>query len=229
MAITGLQGGEQVLGFDIRPSNRVMYLLTDAGRIYTVDPLTARATLGPTLMPSTGDPFRRLIGTTFGTDFSPTADALRVLSDAEHNLAVFVDVGATLTAASLRRIGDESSRPAPDVVAIAYTNNYAGTKDTTLFNIDLGTNSLVSQKPANDGLLTTIGPLGAGLTFTFSGGFDIAGGDDGLAVAALQPSATPDGQSMLYRVNLRTGGLSAVGPIGTVATMRLSGLTIQLQ
>lgn len=228
LAITGLQGGERVLGFDIRPSNQVLYLLSDAGRIYTVDPVTARATLGKTLMPNMGDPFRALVGTTFGTDFSPTADALRVLSDAEHNLAVIVDSGATITATSLQRIPAESGRPAPDVVAIAYTNNYANPADTTLYNIDLGSRALVTQKPANNGLLTTVGPLTTNAqVFTFSGGFDIVGGDNGLAVAALQPMGSS--QSTLYRVDLRTGALTAIGPIGAVDTMRLMGLTIRLQ
>jgi hypothetical protein len=227
MPINGLQGGEQVLGFDIRPSNGLIYLLTDAGRVYTVDQATARAQLGATLMPNTNDPFRNLIGTTFGTDFSPTADALRVLSDAEHNLAVIVETGATITANFLRRIPAEANRPAPDVVAIAYTSNFAGTNDTTLFNVDLGTNSLVSQKPANAGMLTTIGPLSSTQTFTFSGGFDIAGGDDGLAVAALQP--TGSSQSTLYRVNLRTGALMDMGPIGAAGTLPLNGLTIRLR
>ncbi len=227
MAISGLQGGEQVLGFDIRPSNGLLYLLTDAGRLYTVDPATARAQLGATLMPNTGDPFRGLIGTAFGTDFSPTADALRVISDAEHNLAVIVETGATITAQFLRRIPEESGRPSPDVVAIAYTSNFAGTTDTTLFNVDLGTNSLVSQKPANNGLLTTIGPLSATQTFTFTGGFDIAGGDDGLAIAALQ--ASDGAQSTLYRVNLGSGAVTAIGPVGPVGTLPLMGLTIRLQ
>ncbi|MBM0107600.1 DUF4394 domain-containing protein [Steroidobacter sp. S1-65] len=226
MFLNGLQGGEQVLGFDIRPSNGLMYLLTDAGRLYTVDPATARARLGATLMPNTGDPFQRLIGTTFGTDFSPTADALRVLSDAEHNLAVLVDSGATITAQFLRR-RDDPNRPAPDVVAIAYTSNFAGTTDTTLFNVDLGINSLVSQKPANDGLLTTIGPLSTTQTFAFSGGFDIVGGDDGLAVAALQPTGST--QSTLYRVNLRSGALMPIGAIGPAGTQPLMGLTVQLR
>lgn len=224
--LNGLQGGEQVLGFDIRPSNGLMYVLTDAGRLYTVDPATARARLGAALMPNTGDPFRGLIGTTFGTDFSPTADALRVLSDAEHNLAVLVDSGATITAQFLRR-RDNPNQPAPDVVAIAYTSNFAGTTDTTLYNVDLGINSLVSQKPANDGLLTTIGPLSTTQTFTFSGGFDIVGGDDGLAVAALQP--TGSSQSTLYRVNLRSGALMPIGAIGPVGTQPLMGLTVQLR
>ena len=43
-----MQGGEQILGFDIRPSNELIYLLTDAGRVYTVDPVTARRRLGAT-------------------------------------------------------------------------------------------------------------------------------------------------------------------------------------
>ena len=227
LAITGLQGGEQVLGFDIRPSNQLIYLLTDARRLYTLDPVTARAQLGATLMPNTGDPFQGLIGSAFGTDFSPTADALRVLSDAEHNLAIIVESGATITATSLRRIPAESAGPSPNVVAIAYTNNYANTTDTTLYNIDLGSNALVMQKPANDGLLETVGPLGTGQTFTFSGSFDIVGGDDGLAIAALQP--TDSSQSTLYRVDLRTGALSPIGPIGPVGTPRLMGLTIRLQ
>jgi hypothetical protein len=228
LAITGLQGGERVLGFDVRPANQVLYLLSDAGRLYTVDPVTARATLGKTLVPGIGDPFRALTGTAFGTDFSPTADALRVLSDAEHNLAVFVDTGATITATPLQRIPAESGRPAPDVVAIAYNNNYANASDSTLYDIDLGSNALVTQKPPNNGQLTTVGPLTTnGQTFTFSGGFDIVGGDNGLAVAALQPMGSS--QSTLYRVDLRTGALRPIGPIGSVDTMRLMGLTIRLQ
>lgn len=226
--IGGMQGGEQILGFDIRPSNGLLYLLTDAGRLYTVDPVTAQARLGPTMMPSTGDPFMRLIGSTFGVDFSPTADALRLITDAEQNLAVIVETGATMTATSLRRIQQENDRPAPDVVASAYTNNYAGAADTTLYNIDLATNALLSQRPANNGLVTTIGPLPAPQPFTFSGGFDIAGGDDGLAVAALQPGSSTQ-PTTLYRVNLRTGALTAIGPVGPPGTMLLNGLTIVLK
>jgi outer membrane protein assembly factor BamB len=222
VAISGLQGGEQILGFDIRPSNGLLYLLTDAGRVYILDPATGMARLGPSLMPASA-----LVGTTYGIDFSPTADALRVISDAERNLAVIVETGNTITANPLTRIGTETNSPAPDVIAIAYTSNFAGTTDTTLYDIDLATNTLLSQRPANNGVLTTIGPLAAGQTFAFAGGFDIAGGDDGLAVAALQPMA--GGQSTLYRVNLSTGALTAVGAIGPVGTNRLSGLTIRLR
>ncbi len=227
VAISGLQGGEQILGFDIRASNGLLYLLTDAGRLYILDPATASARLGPTLMPNGNDPFMGLIGTTYGVDFSPTADALRVISDAEHDLAVIVERGATITANSLKRIPAESATRAPDVIAIAYTSNFAGTTDTTLYDIDLATDTLLSQRPANNGMLTTIGPLASAQTFSFSGGFDIAGGDDGLAVAALQ--ATGAAQSTLYRVSLRTGAVTAVGAIGPAGTAKLTGLTIRLR
>lgn len=226
LPLSGLQGGERVLGFDIRPANGVLYLLSDAGRVYTVDPSVAVARLQATLMPNAGDPFTRLIGTAFGTDFSPTVDALRVISDAEHNLAVFVDTGTTLTTTTLTR--DDSSLPSPDVIAIAYTNNYANPPGSVLYNIDLGSNMLVTQIPANSGRLQTVGPLGTGETFTFSGGFDIVGGDNGLALAALESTAQPN-QSILYRVDLRTGALTPIGPIGPSGTMRLMGLTIRLQ
>lgn len=227
LPIAGMQGGEQVLGFDRRPSNGLIYLLTDAGRLYIVDPVTAQARLGATMTPNAGDPFMRLIGSTFGVDFSPTADALRLITDAEQNLAVVVETGATITATSLRRIQQENDRPAPDVIASAYTNNYAGTTDTTLYNVDLATNALLSQKPANNGIVAIVGPLAAPQPLAFSGGFDIAGGDDGLAVAALAPTASM--QATLYRVDLRTGALAAIGPVGATGTMRLDGLTIVLQ
>ncbi|MET0534911.1 MAG: DUF4394 domain-containing protein, partial [Steroidobacter sp.] len=106
----------------------------------------------------------------------------------------------------------------------------AGTTDTTLYNVDIATNSLLTQRPANNGVLTTVGPLTASTTpaFTFSGGFDIAGGNDGLAIAALQPTGGAT-QSTLYRVDLRTGTLTPVGAIGPATTQRLMGLTIRLQ
>ena len=113
------------------------------------------------------------------------------------------------------------------MIASAYTNNYAGTTDTTLYNVDLATNALLSQKPANNGIVAIVGPLAAPQPLAFSGGFDIAGGDDGLAVAALAPTASM--KATLYRVDLRTGALTAIGPVGATGTMRLDGLTIVLK
>lgn len=227
LPISGLQGGETILGFDIRPSNGLLYLLTDAQRVYILEPTTGVARLLSTLTPNIGDPFTRLVGTSFGIDFSPLADAMRVISDAEQNLAVVVDPGTTITATPLTRAVAESNSPSPDVVAIAYTNNYADPASSILYNIDIATRSLVDQIPANGGVLRTVGPLGGTQTFAFAGGFDIIGGEDGLSVAALTPTTST--QSQLYRINLRTGAATAVGPIGPIGTSRLIGLALNLQ
>ena len=53
--VTGLQGNESVLGIDVRPSDRNVYALTSAGRLYTVNSTTGTATIKATL---TADPAR---------------------------------------------------------------------------------------------------------------------------------------------------------------------------
>lgn len=233
-AITGMPSSEKILGFDFRPSNGLLYILTTStttaqSSVYTLNPANAQAMLLSRLRPNTGDPFTSLIGTAFVVDFSPPADALRVVSDAEHNLAVVVDSGAVITTTSLTRVAADAALPAPDVVAGAYTNNYSPSPGTILYNIDIVTGRLLTQVPANNGVLASVGALlpGSAATISSVAGFDIAGGQDGIAVAALVPSDTM--LPTLYRVNLMTGALTAVGPIGSATTQPLIGLTVQLQ
>jgi hypothetical protein len=64
-------------------------------------------------------------------------------------------------------------------------------------------------------------------SFVLNGGVDIVGGDNGLALAALQPLNTT--QSTLYTVNLQTGLLTSLGPIGPTGTQPLVGFTIRFQ
>jgi hypothetical protein len=233
-AITGMPSSEKILGFDFRPSNGLLYILTTSttsnqSSVYTLNPANAQAMLLSRLMPSANDPFTSLIGTAFVIDFSPPADAMRVVSDAEHNLAVVVDSGAVITTTSLTRIAADAALAAPDVVAGAYTNNYSPSPGTILYNIDIVTGRLLTQAPANNGVLASVGALlpGSAVTFRSVAGFDIAGGQDGIAVAALVPSDTM--LPTLYRVNLMTGALTAVGTIGAGTTQPLIGLTVQLQ
>jgi trimeric autotransporter adhesin len=78
-------------------------------------------------------------------------------------------------------------------------------------------------------VLVPIGALDptAATVFLGAGEFDIAGGDDGLSVAAL--SATGATQSTLYRVNLKTGAVTSVGALGPAGSPSLTGLAIQLK
>ena len=235
--ITGMQGGETPVGVDIRPSNQTAYILSSAARIYTLNQTTGMATLIGPLTPA-NNAFTQLIGGNFGTDFSPPADALRIYTDAEQNVAVVVDTAQALGFSSLTRAsGDTNATRAPDVFAIAYTNNYAGAGSTVLYSIDAPTNSLLSTNPANLGVLNTVGLLTTTSTtqsFNLNGDLDIVGGDNGLALAALQPTGGAT-QSTLYFVNLATGALSpvtkdpATSMIGSATTQPLVGFMIRFQ
>jgi len=224
LPVSGLQGGESIIGVDFRQANGKLYAATDAGRVYTVNPVTAAATIASTLAADSADttnPFVSLGGGTFSVDFNPVADRLRIVGDAGQNLRIDVDSGLVTT--------DGVLNPGiPQIVAAAYTQSFPGTMATQLLDIDLATNSLLVQNPPNDGTLAPVGGvLDPALTFSTIAGFDIGGGADGLAVSALQP--TGSAQSVLYRVNLTTGALTPVGAIGPTGTPLIRALAIRVQ
>ena len=214
MAITGLQGGENVIGIDFRQTNGKLYTATNAGRIYTVDPATAVATLASNLAADATDttnPLMVLSGT-FGVDFNPVADRLRIVSDAGQSLRINVDTGASTT--------DTAINPgAPQVVAVAYKQSFPGTMATQLLDIDLATNSLQLQNPPNDGTLAPIGLLDPALTFSNIAGFDIGGGDDGLCSAPCSRRASAVGA---LPAEPEDGSLTSVGPLGSTGTARFA-------
>jgi hypothetical protein len=223
VAITGLQTGESVLGIDFRPANNLLYAVGSAGRLYTLDVGTGAATHVAMLAADANDPsapFTALSGTNFGVDFNPLADRLRIVSDARQNLRIVPTTGAVTTDGDL-------DFPAPDVVASAYTQSFARPASTSLLALDAATGTLQLQNPPNDGVLRTIGRLDPALTFGPTAGFDIAGGDDGLSLAVLQPTGTT--QSTLYRVNPRTGAATVLGAVGPAGTAPLRGFAIRLQ
>ena len=207
VAITGLTGSERLLGFDIRPKDGLLYGLSSTGRIVTIDPATGAVTAKATLAADTADsssPYSNLIGTGFAVDFNPVADRLRVISDAGQNLRINVDSGATTTDGPVNSNG---------VTAAAYTNSYAGATATVLYDINTAGGNLVTQNPPNDGILVNVGSLGANAVGDVA--LDIAGGANGLVLAALRSSI--NGASILYRVDLATGAAVPVNGAGTVA------------
>lgn len=228
VAITGLTGGETVLGIDHRPANGLLYAITSAGRIYTLDTATGAATLRVTLAADPADttaPFTGIVGDTFAVDFNPVPDRMRVVSNTGLNLRINVDTGVTITDGIINQAG-----ASPVVNAGAYANNFAGTTTTTLFEIATHNGNLVRQDPPNDGTLVNIGALG--FMPMGEGGFDIAGGANGLAIAAVRTTAA--GPSTLYRINLTTGAATLIGAsadaslIGGASGPALRGLAIAL-
>jgi hypothetical protein len=164
-----------------------------------VSPATGAATLKATLAADPADvtaPFTALAGTVFSVDFNPQADRLRVISDNGQNLRIVPDTGLTTTDGTINRAG-----VAPMVLAAAYSNSFDGTTSTTLFNLDAASDVLTQQAPPNDGTLGNIGALG--IDISGMAGFDIAGGANGLALAALRSGAS--GPYTLYSVSLTTG------------------------
>ena len=214
--ITGLQPGEQPLAIDFRPLTEELYLLGSL-RLYRLDVDTGVATaVGPNLSPP-------LNGTTFGFDFNPTVDRVRVVSDNEQNLRLHPDTGAVVFTDGLLHYasGDPNFGIDPVVAGAAYANNFPGATSTTLYDIDTNLDVLVIQNPPNDGTLTTVGGLGVDATDTL--GFDIQA-TTGIAYAAI---ALPgDFFSRLYTIDLGTGLATLVGSIGGTAQIR--GLAVPI-
>jgi len=198
--INGLVGGESVLGIDFRPANGKLYALTSTARVLTIEPDTGASTVVATLSPDVADttlPYAGLgSGKRFTVDFNPVADRLRVVSDSGVNLRINADTGATTTDSAINRTG------APPVVAGgAYSNSFAGARSTVLYDLDAASAVLAQQVPPNDGTLVNVGALA--VPFTGAASIDIAGGANGLVLAALRTGAA--GPYTLYTVSLTTG------------------------
>jgi hypothetical protein len=192
--ITGLPGGEGIVGLDVRPLNGQLYALGKTSRVYVINPRTGAARqVGAT-------PFiPALAGASFGFDFNPTVDRIRVTSDAEQNLRLNPDDGtvAAVDANLAYAAGDPGAGTNPSVGGSAYTNSFAGATATTLYDIDNARHTLVIQNPPNSGTLTTVGALG---TTKNAVAFDIGEGNVGYAVLAEEQN-----RQGLYRIDLSNG------------------------
>jgi hypothetical protein len=217
--ITGLTPGEHLMSIDVRPGANVMYALGSQGSIYTLNGSTAGANKAGALAPDpmdTSSPFSALSGTSFDIDFEPTGRVpLRIVSDAQQNLRI-----ANLTNNTKCFTDSALSAAGPvKVTAAAYTNSFSGVSSTTLYVIDAMSGQLMTQSPPNSGTLTAVGALGGGSYYDASvptlSGFDIAGGNNGVVLAAFQrPTSTPgqvEAFSRLYRINLATGEATQIG------------------
>lgn len=202
--ITGLQSGESLVGIDFRPANGLLYGLSSASRLYTIDLRTAVATPVSALSVA-------LSGTNFGIDFNPVPDRLRVDSDADQNLRINVDTGLVTNDTALAfATTSPSANINPTVTAVGYTNSVAGATTTTLYGIDVSLNALVIQNPPNAGTLNTVGSLGFDVADI--AGFDISASNV-FAFASLVP--TGSSRASLYQIDLASGLASFIGRFGS--------------
>ncbi len=198
--IVGLVGDARLVGIDFRPATGQLYGLGDAGGVYTVQTTNAVATLQSQLDVA-------LNGTSFGVDFNPTVDRLRVVSDTGQNLRINVATGATIVDGSLAYTGTASG-----ITAAAYTNNDADPNTaTTLFDLDSMLNQVVIQAPPNGGMLNATGLLGADAAL--DAGFDIYSSVQGGTTVDLRALATlkVGSDTNLYAISLLSGAASLRG------------------
>ena len=211
--VTGLQSGENLVGIDVRPADGMLYGVGSTGRLYTLDAATGAATNKSRLAADAADttqPFTALAGTTFGVDFNPMADRLRIVSNTGQSLRINVDTGATTTDGSINGGAANTA-----ISASAYTNSFAGTGSTTLHGIDGANSTLYTQNPPNDGTLAKPVPLG--VTIGAANGFDIdARTNMGYLIA------TVGGARNLYGVNLAatSAPTTLIGALGVTEDIR---------
>jgi uncharacterized protein DUF4394 len=144
-SISGLSLGERLVGIDRRPNGNGLYGVSDAERLYTIDPASGAAT------PVGNAAFTpALDGSSFGVDFDPAADTLRVVSDADQNLAI-APADGTATAGKPLSYVNQPSPPDPEITGFAYANS-------TALGIDSGIDSLAKEESA--GTMSVVGALG---------------------------------------------------------------------
>lgn len=233
--VTGLPAGERLVGIDFRVARGVLYALSQAGRLYTLDiPTGALRAVGP------GPAVVGLRGRAFGFDFNPVADRIRVVSNTGQNLRLHPDTGAAVDGdpavdgvqpdPALRYAwSDVHAGRAPDIAGAAYTYNTQDSKITTNYAIDRALGVLVMQGSRegatpvvspNTGQLRTVGSLG--LPPLLDVAFDIS---DVGNTALIAVRTTVDSQTHLHLVDLRTGATRPLGKVGEGAP--LVGMAIE--
>ncbi len=216
--ITGLLAGETILGIDFRPATGELFAYTGYNRLITIDTAIAVAT-------AVGSP-AGLAGTSYGFDFNPTVDLIRIVNDTDQNIRVNPNGTLAGTDTPLAfAAGDPNFGTNPNVVGSAYSNNFNGATTTTLYGIDSNIDHLVTQgspngapTSPNTGQLFTVGSLGFNTSDIV--GFDITSSNT--AYAALQPAL--GGSSRLFTINLTTGAATLIGTIG--GTEPLVGIAV---
>ncbi|MFZ3492462.1 DUF4394 domain-containing protein [Streptomyces sp. 5.8] len=203
--LSGLSGDMKIVGIDFRVQNEKLYGVGDRGGIYTLSTESARAVKVSQLTVA-------LAGRSFGVDFNPAANRLRVISDTGQNLRHNIDdAAAPLTTTADGTLTNPTAPPstALGVTGAAYTNNdLDAVTATTLFDLDTMADRASIQSPANAGTLAPTGSLGvdagpeAGFDIYYSPGKSTNSGYAALGSAGAQ---------RLYGINLLTGAARDLG------------------
>ena len=216
--VSGLFTDTTLVGIDFRVQDRKLYGVGNAGGVYVLDTSNGTATLVNRLSVA-------LSGTSFGVDFNPAADRLRIVSNTGQNLRHNVNAGGvTATDAPLNYAAGVT---ASGIVGSAYTNNdLDAATATTLYALDSNLDQIALQSPPNNGSLAATGKLT--VETGPEAGFDIYSTiRNGVTVdvQGLAVLSAADGSTALYSVKLPTGKATLRGGFGT---MRIVDIAIPL-
>lgn len=143
---------EQLIGIDVRPADGLLYAISDAGTIYTID-VTGEGKGNVVRISQTAPRFAG--GVQSLMDFNPVLNALRLIGSNDQNLAVVNGNGNLQTTAPQTRItydpADANAGADPNLTGGSYTNNLNGATVTIFYGLDYSTGSLVTIDPATPG------------------------------------------------------------------------------
>jgi hypothetical protein len=210
VTITGLNAGETIVGIDVRPRDGVLYGLGSANRLYRIDRATgAAAQIGPVFV-------QPVAGSSFGMDFVPSVDRIRIVTSTGQNFRINPDDGAFIGPDTNLAYGaaDPGSGMIPSGDALGNLPVGADAGAATTFLVDGARKALCAfVGNPNQGSLVTIGDLNVASGAVSQAGFDIvreSGADN--AYLVMNPGGAPT--STLYRVDLTTGTATALGQVG---------------
>jgi hypothetical protein len=213
LPLSGINAGESIVSIDRRPQNGFLYGLgfnPTAGsvQLYSISTVTGFATpigASGTFVGADGVtpvPVGAGAGTTFGIDFNPTVDRVRVVNSAGQNFRMnpnngaFVDGNAGVAGVNLDGAVNGATT---SVQETAYTNSAPSVTVTTQYAIDAAIDSVCIQNPPNAGTQTMCQPLSMPIDAVV--GFDI---DPSVVVTTSNTPANGSGVTVM-----RLGGAVA--------------------
>ena len=137
------------MGIDVRPVNDTALRAGQHEPHLHPEPRAGAVRVGGRRLPFTP----ALNGTSFGFDFNPTVDRIRITSDTGQDLRANPDTGAVAAVDGVLGYapGRRGRRDVPSVGGSGYSNSVPGTTATQLFDIDTARDTLVLQNPPNAG------------------------------------------------------------------------------
>lgn len=141
--ITGLRNNERIVDIDIRPLTNELYAVGKSfsgtnGSLYVIYPITGKARFVKAIsgcdLPA-GDLFAQG-NPSFGIDFDPVSDKLRIATQTTQNFVVDPTSGACTAQTNFYFAGGDVGRGSAPIRSVGYSNSVAGTSDSRMYFFD---------------------------------------------------------------------------------------------